>query len=53
MPPDMSKPSAGCSFAPRCEHATDLCTSEPPTLQDIGQAHTTACLRVQRENLKP
>ena len=53
MPPDMSKPSAGCSFAPRCEHATDLCTSESPELQDIGQAHTTACLRVQRENLKP
>ena len=53
MPPDMSKQSAGCSFAPRCEHATDLCTSEPPELQDIGQAHTTACLRVQRENLKP
>jgi oligopeptide transport system ATP-binding protein len=53
MPPDMSKPSAGCSFAPRCEHATDLCTSKPPELQDIGQAHTTACLRVQRENLKP
>ena len=53
MPPDMSKPSAGCSFAPRCEHATDLCTSASPELQDIGQAHTTACLRVQRENLKP
>jgi oligopeptide transport system ATP-binding protein len=53
MPPDMSKPSAGCSFAPRCEHATDLCTSEPPELQDVGQAHTTACLRVQRDNLKP
>ena len=53
MPPDMSKPSDGCSFAPRCEHATDLCTSEPPELQDIGQAHTTACLRVQRETLKP
>jgi len=53
MPPDMSKPSDGCSFAPRCEHATDLCTSEPPELQDIGQAHTTACLRVQRDNLKP
>jgi oligopeptide transport system ATP-binding protein len=53
MPPDMSKPSAGCSFAPRCEHATDLCTSEPPELQSLGQAHTTACLRVQRENLKP
>ena len=53
MPPDMSKPIPGCSFAPRCEHATDLCNSEPPELQSLGQAHTTACLRVQRENLKP
>ena len=53
MPPDMSKQSAGCSFAPRCEHTTDLCTSKPPELQDIGQEHTTACLRVQGENLKP
>ena len=53
MPPDMSKQSDGCSFAPRCEHTTDLCTSKPPELQDIGQEHTTACLRVQGENLKP
>ena len=53
MPPDMSKPIPGCSFAPRCEHATDLCNSEPPELQPLGQAHTTACLRVQREDLKP
>jgi len=53
MPPDMSKPIPGCSFAPRCEHATDLCNSEPPELQSLGQAHTTACLRVQHENLKP
>ena len=51
MPPDMSKPSAGCSFAPRCEHATELCTSEPPELKSLGQAHP--CARVGQRVFPP
>ena len=53
MPQYMSNTNAGCSFVQLCEHATELCTSESPKLKNVGQAHTTACLRVQSENLKP
>ena len=47
MPPDISKPIAGCSFAPRCEHATELCRSCDPKLVYITNNHEQACLRVQ------
>jgi peptide/nickel transport system ATP-binding protein len=34
----------GCSFAPRCPLATDICTSEPPTLDFIPQSpHLVRC----------
>lgn len=29
----------GCSFAPRCAFATEICTSEPPTLDAIQKTH--------------
>jgi oligopeptide/dipeptide ABC transporter ATP-binding protein len=32
----------GCAFAPRCQHADDLCRSEPPPLTALG-ARATAC----------
>ena len=47
MPPDLSKPLPGCSFAPRCESATDLCRQLDPALQELAPGHATACLRVQ------
>ena len=47
MPPDTSKPIVGCSFAPRCEHATELCRSRDPKLVHITNNHEQACLRVQ------
>ncbi len=51
MPPDLSKPVAGCAFVPRCEFAQDICRGavELQTL-DTGQA--TACVRVQNGDLK-
>ncbi|WP_417522874.1 ABC transporter ATP-binding protein [Marinovum sp.] len=30
--------TAGCNFAPRCPHATDLCRSTPPGLRQIAGA---------------
>jgi oligopeptide transport system ATP-binding protein len=46
-PPDLTKPFAGCPFAPRCDHAVDRCTTNPPELLGVGPRHASACLRVQ------
>jgi len=47
MPPDLSRPIAGCAFAPRCEHATELCRASDPQLAALAPTHAAACLRVQ------
>ena len=47
MPPDLSKPLPGCSFAPRCEFATDRCRVETPVLSAQNADHSHACIRVQ------
>lgn len=43
--PDLSAPRTGCSFAPRCQWAVDLCRSAEPPLEidDVGRA--SACHR--------
>ncbi len=52
LPPDLSKPLQGCSFAPRCEFATAMCTgSQLPELQEISENHQQTCLRVQAGEL--
>jgi len=43
LPPDMSKPPAGCRFAPRCLYATDRCRAEQPALNVDTGAHHYAC----------
>lgn len=48
LPPDLSKPLAGCPFAPRCEAAIDSCHREPTALRAVSPHHESACLRVQR-----
>jgi oligopeptide transport system ATP-binding protein len=47
MPPDLSKPTVGCSFAPRCAFAAPRCTVETPPLVEVSPAHAHACLRAQ------
>lgn len=47
LPPDLSKPLAGCSFAPRCQYATERCRTESPQLLAQNADHPHACLRVQ------
>ena len=47
LPPDLSKPIAGCAFAPRCEFAVDHCRTTDPRLVAINPGHATACVRVQ------
>jgi oligopeptide transport system ATP-binding protein len=48
LPPDLTIDVPGCSFAPRCAHATDRCQKESPSLQQTVANHRTSCSRVQR-----
>jgi peptide/nickel transport system ATP-binding protein len=45
--PAPSARPAGCSFAPRCEFARDVCTVGAPPQVDVGPHHRTRCLRVR------
>jgi oligopeptide transport system ATP-binding protein len=47
LPPDVSKPIAGCAFAPRCEFAADRCRTTVPPLLEVTPGHAHACLRAQ------
>ncbi len=51
LPPDLSKPIAGCAFAPRCAAATALCGTRDPALAELKPGHAQACLRVQAGEL--
>jgi oligopeptide transport system ATP-binding protein len=51
MPPDLSRPIEGCPFAPRCEFVQDQCR-QPVELKEIAPNHATACLRVQKGEIK-
>ena len=33
----------GCKFWPRCLFAEDICRSQEPLLEKIGDGHTAAC----------
>jgi len=52
MPPDLSKNTPGCQFAPRCIHATAPCHVHPPQLAAVAPDHLSACTRVQTGELK-
>ena len=47
LPPDPSRPIAGCPFAPRCELVVDRCRREDPELRELAPGHASACLRAQ------
>ncbi|HEX8372297.1 MAG TPA: oligopeptide/dipeptide ABC transporter ATP-binding protein, partial [Chthoniobacterales bacterium] len=55
MPPDLTRLPPGCPFATRCDHAVDYCHTTPVALEMLKPGHSTACLRVQRNeiHLKP
>ncbi|MFP8958108.1 ABC transporter ATP-binding protein [Natrialbaceae archaeon A-CW3] len=42
--PDPSDPPSGCSFHPRCHRVIDACSSEEPSLVDVGHDHDSRCL---------
>ena len=43
LPPDLTRPPAGCRFAPRCRYATDRCREEEPQLAGETPGHQFAC----------
>jgi peptide/nickel transport system ATP-binding protein len=45
MMPNPMDPIVGCSFAPRCQYATDRCFHEIPKLQSMSETHFVACHR--------
>jgi len=47
LPPNLLAMPSGCSFAPRCRFALDLCRGEPPALAQQGGGHLAACHRAQ------
>ncbi len=42
-PPNLINPPSGCRFHPRCDSACDVCRSEVPEYQDLGNGHFVAC----------
>ncbi len=52
MPPDLSKPLAGCAFAARCEFANAGCRSgAAPALVESSPGHWHACPRVAAQEV--
>jgi len=43
--PSLRQEIVGCSFAPRCPFATDICREKTPALRDIESGHAAACWR--------
>ncbi len=52
LPPDVSKPLPACAFAERCEFAQPECRTGEVALTEIESGHASACVRVQRGELK-
>jgi len=48
MVPSLRDPPAGCAFAARCEHASDICGREQPPLQQKSARHSVACWNADR-----
>jgi oligopeptide/dipeptide ABC transporter ATP-binding protein len=48
-PPNMVRLPPGCSFAPRCDSATDACWSALPSLEILGDTHQVRCLDLGAE----
>jgi len=44
-PVDPRRLPLGCTFAPRCPLALDVCRQSEPELQGVGEGHFSACIR--------
>ena len=52
MPPDVSKPFAGCAFAPRCGFAAQACNAGTPELAEAAPGHRHACIRARAGEIR-
>ncbi|MBD3343661.1 MAG: ATP-binding cassette domain-containing protein [Chitinivibrionales bacterium] len=52
LPPDVSKETQGCPFAPRCEFRTEKCESHPCPLKKNENGHATACIRINDKEIR-
>jgi oligopeptide transport system ATP-binding protein len=46
-PPPADRIPPGCSFAPRCRFAVDLCRVTPPAAETVAPGRTASCHRAQ------
>jgi peptide/nickel transport system ATP-binding protein len=46
VPPLRDRPP-GCPFQPRCGSATERCSAEMPSFEDLGGSHSVACWNPQ------
>lgn len=51
-PPDMSSIKPGCSFAPRCSCAMQICVKEEPPQCELDETHKISCWQVVKEALQ-
>jgi peptide/nickel transport system ATP-binding protein len=45
--PSPLNPPSGCPFHPRCNEAVPECSKTTPQLEDVGNHHEVACIRVK------
>lgn len=49
--PSIKEMPSGCTFAPRCEYATDQCLHQVPELKDVGTNHKSRCWLNEQKDL--
>jgi len=42
-PPNLANPPEGCRFHPRCRQAVEICKTQIPAMQRLGDYHRAAC----------
>jgi oligopeptide/dipeptide ABC transporter ATP-binding protein len=43
VPPNLARKPGGCSFAPRCPYAQQVCRETPPALDEVEAGRSAAC----------
>jgi peptide/nickel transport system ATP-binding protein len=49
--PSPANPPSGCYFHPRCPHAVEICSREPPVLEETAPGHFVSCHRAEELEL--
>jgi len=49
--PSPQQPRRGCTFAPRCAHASARCSAETPQLTEHGRGHVVACFAIEEHRI--